>query len=63
MIGMIAAAVLMLLFPGKGEPGNFSGLSSWVIFAGCLAGLRFKMNPILLLLLSAAFGILIYGVL
>ena len=62
MVGMIAAAVLMLMFPQDEGMGNFSDWCSWVIFAGCLLGLWKKVNPILLLLLSALFGIGIYGV-
>ena len=62
MVGMIAAAVLMLMFPQDEGMGNFPDWCSWVVFAGCLFGLWKKVNPILLLLLSALFGIGIYGV-
>lgn len=62
MIGMITAAVLMLIFPQEDGTSNFPDWGSWVVFAGCLAGLWKKVNPILLLLLSAAFGICVYGV-
>lgn len=61
VIGMIGAAVLLLVFPQGGEAGSFCDVWSWVIFAGCMAGLYFKVNPILLLLVSAAAGLGIYG--
>lgn len=61
VIGMIAAAVLLLIFPKDGTAGSFCDIWSWIIFAGCMTGLYFKVNPILLLLVSAAAGIGIYG--
>lgn len=61
VIGMIAAATLLLVFPKNGGEGCFSGLWSYLIFAGCMVGLWFKRNPILLLALSAVAGILFYG--
>lgn len=61
VIGMIAAATLLLIFPGNGETGSFPDVWSWVIFAGCMTGLYFKVNPILLLLAAAAAGVGIYG--
>ena len=53
---------VMLMFPQDEGMGNFPDWCSWVVFAGCLFGLWKKVNPILLLLLSALFGIGIYGV-
>ncbi len=61
VIGMIAAATLLLVFPKNGGEGCFSGFWSYMIFAGCMVGLWFKRNPILLLALSAVAGILFYG--
>lgn len=61
VIGMIAAATLLLVFPKNGGEGCFSGFWSYLIFAGCIVGLWFKRNPILLLALSAVAGILFYG--
>lgn len=61
VIGMIAAATLLLVFPKNGGEGCFSGFWSYLIFAGCMVGLWFKRNPILLLALSAVAGILFYG--
>ena len=61
VIGMIAAATLLLVFPKNGSEGCFSGFWSYLIFAGCMVGLWFKRNPILLLALSAVAGILFYG--
>ncbi|MBP5614323.1 MAG: chromate transporter [Bacteroidales bacterium] len=61
VIGMIAAATMLLVFPKNGGEGCFSGFWSYLIFAGCMVGLWFKRNPILLLALSAVAGILFYG--
>ncbi len=55
MIGMIGAAALMLF-----GPESFVDWSSWLIFALCLVASLRKVNPILLILLSALAGILIY---
>ena len=61
VIGMIAAATLLLVFPADGGEGCFNGIWSFVIFAGCMIGLWFKRNPILLLALSAIAGMICYG--
>lgn len=59
-IGMIVSAGLLLLFArGEGER-NFIDAWSWVFFGGCLAGSYFKVNPILLIILSAICGIVKY---
>ncbi len=62
VIGMIAAAALMLIFPQSGELGeqNFIDHWSWILFAGVLVGSLKRINPILLILLSAIAGIWIY---
>lgn len=62
VIGMIAAAALMLIFPHSAEPGEQSFIDpwSWVLFGGVLIGQLRKINPILLILLSALLGIVIY---
>lgn len=62
VIGMIAAAALMLIFPHSTDPAeqNFIDGWSWVLFGAVLLGQWRKLNPILLILLSAAAGILIY---
>lgn len=64
VIGMIAAAALLLIFPHSDAPGdqNFIDAWSWVLFGGVFAGSWRKINPILLIVLSAAAGILIYYV-
>ena len=64
VIGMIAAAALLLIFPHSDAPGdqNFIDAWSWVLFGGIFAGSWRKVNPILLIVLSAAAGILIYYV-
>lgn len=63
VIGMIAAAALMLIFPQSNDPAeqNFIDPWSWALFAAALLGSVKKVNPILLILLSAIAGIVIYG--
>lgn len=55
VIGMIAAAAIMLM-----GPESFIDWKSWAIFAGCFLASIFKMNPILLIVLSGAAGALLY---
>ncbi|MDE5709151.1 MAG: chromate transporter [Alistipes sp.] len=64
VIGMIAAAALLLIFPrGGGEDDrNFIDGWSWALFAAVFLGSWRKVNPILLIVLSAAAGVLIYYV-
>ncbi len=64
VIGMIAAAALLLMFPRSGDPAdrNFIDAWSWVLFGGVFVGSAMKVNPILLIILSAISGILIYFV-
>ena len=63
VIGMIASAALLLIFPHSDAPGdrNFIDGWSWALFGAVLAGSWRKVNPILLIGLSAAAGIVIYG--
>lgn len=60
VIGMIASAALLLMFPGTDEGASFIDGWSWLLFGGCTAASLRKVNPILLILLSAAAGIAIY---
>lgn len=62
VVGMIAAAALMLIFPATSSADelNFIDAWSWVLFGGVLIGQLRKINPILLILLSALLGIVIY---
>ncbi len=62
VIGMIAAAALLLMFPHSDSPGdaNFIDGWSWMLFAGVLIASWRKVNPILLIVLSALAGIGIY---
>lgn len=62
VIGMIAAAALLLIFPRSSAPGdqNFIDVWSWALFGGVFIGSMRKVNPILLIVLSAVAGILIY---
>lgn len=55
MIGLILSSALMLF----GE-ATFIDWKSWVIFAGCFIASVKKVNPILLIILSAVAGIVLY---
>lgn len=58
------AAALLLIFPHGDNPDdrNFIDAWSWVLFGGVFVGSWRKVNPILLIVLSAGAGILIYYV-
>ena len=62
VIGMIAAAALLMIFPqgSSADERSFIDGWSWVLFGAVLIGQWRKLNPILLIVLSAAAGILIY---
>lgn len=62
VVGMIASAALLMMFPSSGNNENFSDLWSWGIFAVCLYGSYRKVNPVLMIVLSAVVGVLIYAV-
>lgn len=55
MIGMILAAALLLF-----TPDTFIDYKSYIIFGVCFVASIKKVNPILLIVLSAAIGLLIY---
>lgn len=56
--GMIGAAVLLLLFPHDGE--SFKDVWSWLLFGVALVASHKKVNPILMIALSAVAGVAIY---
>ena len=56
--GMIGAAVLLLLFPHDGE--SFKDVWSWLLFGVALVASHNKVNPILMIVLSAVAGVAIY---
>ena len=58
VVGMIGAAVLLLLFPADGR--GFGDVWSWVLFVLALYASYKKVNPIKLIILSAIAGITIY---
>lgn len=62
VVGMIAAAALLMMFPRSGKSENFVDIWSWLLFGVCLYGSYRKVNPIYMILLSALAGILIYAV-
>ena len=61
VIGMIAAAALLLIFPHSSEGRSFIDAWSWVIFGVTLLCSALKVNPIVLIVLSAVAGMVIYG--
>ena len=61
VIGMIAAAALLLIFPHQNDDPNFIDAWSWVLFGATLITSIRKVNPILLIVLSAIAGIVIYA--
>ena len=63
VIGMIASAALLLMFPKGGvtaDDANFIDAWSWILFGATFAASLRKVNPILLIALSAVAGIAIY---
>lgn len=61
VVGMIASAALLLMFPHSDDGRSFIDLWSWAIFGLTLLGSARKINPILLIVLSGVAGVLIYG--
>ena len=61
VVGMIAAAALLLMFPKNSADGTFIDHWSWILFGATLYASYKKVYPILLILLSAVAGIVIYG--
>lgn len=61
VVGMIASAALLLIFPHSVDGRSFIDCWSWVIFIAVLLASVKKVNPILLIVLSAVAGIVIYG--
>ena len=61
-LGMILSAALLLMFPASSEEASFIDGWSWVLFGSTLVGSWRKVNPILMILLSAVAGVLIYYV-
>ncbi len=55
MIGLILSSALMLF-----GPTTFIDWKSWLIFAGCFVASIKKVNPILLIVISAVAGIVFY---
>ena len=60
VVGMIVSAAMMLIFAtGDGE-ANFIDAWSWIFFAACIVGSHFKVNPILMIIMSALCGVVKY---
>lgn len=60
VLGMILAAALLLMFPASAEDASFIDGWSWALFGACMLGSFRKINPIIMILLSAVAGIVIY---
>ena len=58
--GMIGAAVLLLMFPESKDGASFIDGWSWALFTVAMIASYKKLNPILLIILSAIAGIVIY---
>ena len=61
VLGMILSAALLLMFPASSEEASFIDGWSWVLFGAVLIGSIRKINPILMIVLSAMAGIVIYS--
>lgn len=61
VVGMIASAALLLIFPYSDDGRSFIDGWSWTIFAFALAASARKVNPILIIILSGVVGVLIYA--
>lgn len=61
VIGMIAAAALLMIFPSGDDEGSFIDVWSWLLFAAALAASYLKVNPILIIVCAAVAGMVIYG--
>ena len=62
VVGMIASAALLLMFPRSGTNENFTDIWSWILFFAVLYGSYRKVNPIVMIILSAIVGVAIYAV-
>ena len=70
VVGLIGAAALILIFKVEWSGNvpsmhiveeNFPDWKSWLLFAAAfLASFKFKVNPILLIILSGVLGLLLY---
>ncbi len=61
VVGMIAAAALLLMFPKQSADASFIDHWSWILFGVALYASYKKVNPILLIVLSGILGIVIYA--
>ena len=61
VVGMIASAALLMIHPRTGANENFTDVWSWLLFAACLVGSYRKINPILMIVASAAIGVVLYA--
>ena len=62
VVGMIASAALLLIFPHSDEGRSFIDTWSWLIFALTLFASVKRVNPILFIVLSAVAGVLLYAI-
>lgn len=60
VLGMILSAALLLMFPASADEASFIDGWSWALFGAALVGSWRKVNPIVMILLSAVAGVAIY---
>ena len=60
VLGMILSAALLLMFPASDSEASFIDIWSCVLFGVTLAASLRKVNPIIMILLSAIAGVVIY---
>ena len=60
VMGMILSGAMLLLFPSSQEGASFIDGWSWALFGVALIASLKKVNPIMLIVLSALAGIAIY---
>lgn len=61
VVGMMASAVLLLMFPRSEDAASFTDAWSWIFFLGVIYGSYKRENPILLLVYAALGGIAVYA--
>ena len=61
VVGMIASAALLLIFPHTAEGRSFIDGWSWAIFGVAVLLSARKVNPILIIVGAAVAGVVIYG--
>lgn len=61
IVGMILAAVFLLIFPQAMGSNCFIDIYSWILFALAVAASIRKVNPFLIIIAGAIIGIVVYS--